>query len=76
MGYIDETSYTLTCTKCGDSERKKILDKGSMWSGSHWQSGAEFEKFETTWTGGEREEPTLTHAVCRACGEPVALAGS
>ena len=70
MGYFDETRYTLTCKSCGHSEVRTVLDKGSGWSGSHWQSGTEFEKFETTWTGGRRDEPTLTRAVCRACGKP------
>ena len=35
MGIIDQTTYTLTCPKCGASESQKVLDKGSNWSGSH-----------------------------------------
>ena len=73
MGYFDETRYTLSCKSCGQRETQKVLDKGSGWRGSHWQSGVEFEKFETTWSGGRKEEPTLKRAVCRACGEAVEL---
>ncbi|MCA3215582.1 MAG: hypothetical protein ING39_09190 [Burkholderiales bacterium] len=49
MGIIDKTTHRLTCPQCGASETANVLDKGSNWSGSHWQSGANFERFETTW---------------------------
>lgn len=37
MGFIDKTTYTLTCPKCGANESKSVLEKGSSW-GSSWQS--------------------------------------
>lgn len=52
MGIIDKTTHSLTCPQCGASETVIVLGKGSNWSGSHWQSGAKFERFETTWSGG------------------------
>lgn len=38
MSIIDSTSCTLTCAICGKAETHKVLDKGSGWSGSYWQS--------------------------------------
>ena len=64
MGIIDQTTYTLTCPKCGASESQKVLDKGSNWSGSWWQSGASFTHFQTTWDGeGGSVEPKLSIAI-------------
>ena len=68
MGVIDQTTYTLTCPKCGASESQKVLDKGSNWSGSWWQSGARFTHFQTTWDGeGGSVEPKLSIATCKSC---------
>lgn len=52
MGIIDQTGYTLICPICNISESQKVLDKGSNWNGSWWQSGAEFVHFDATWDGG------------------------
>lgn len=68
MGIIDKTTHRLTCPQCGASETANVLDKGSNWSGSHWQSGANFERFKTTWSGGGNTEPDLVSATCRQCG--------
>ena len=68
MGIIDKTTYRLTCPQCGAAEMANVLDKGSNWSGSHWQSGATFERFETSWSGGGRIEPELLSATCKQCG--------
>jgi hypothetical protein len=68
MGYIDQTEYRLTCTSCNISETSKVLERGSAY-GSSWQEGTSFSRFETKWSGGGSQEPTLTLAVCKACGE-------
>lgn len=68
MGIIDQTTYTLTCPKCGDSEFQKVLDKGSNWRGSRWQSGASFMHFQTAWDGdGGSVEAKLSIATCKSC---------
>jgi hypothetical protein len=68
VGIIDKTTYRLTCPQCGTVETANVLDKGSNWSGSHWQSGATFERFETSWSGGGSTEPDLISASCKQCG--------
>ena len=68
MGIIDSTSHTLHCSACNLEETKKVLDKGSGWSGSSWQSRATYQNFETQWEGGGKAEPTLLSAKCRRCG--------
>lgn len=70
MGIIDKTTHRLTCPQCGASETVDVLDKGSNWSGSHWQSGAKFERFDTTWSGGGSAEPDLVSATCKLCSVP------
>lgn len=68
MGIIDKTTYLLTCPQCGASEAGDVLDKGSNWSGSRWQSDATFERFETSWSGGDSTEPDIVSATCKQCG--------
>lgn len=68
MGVIDKTTYTLRCESCEIEEESSILDKGSNWSGSNWQSEAEFKNFGTSWKGGGRTEPELISARCKQCG--------
>jgi hypothetical protein len=68
MGIIDSTRYTLTCQPCDTAETSKVLDKGSNYSGSWWESGADFKHFDTVWSGGDRTEPKLVKATCKACG--------
>jgi hypothetical protein len=70
MGIIDKTTYTLRCNNCETTEEASILDKGSNWSGSHWQSGASFTNFSTSWNGGGKSEPELIEAKCKYCGQP------
>lgn len=65
---IDKTTHRLTRPQCGAVETAKVLDKGSNWSGSHWQSDATFERFETSWSGGGSTEPDLISATCKQCG--------
>jgi hypothetical protein len=71
MGVIDKTTYILSCKNCKEEETSSVLDKGSNWSASHWQSGAIFKKFKTNWDGGGIVEPTLLDATCNACGDTV-----
>jgi transcription elongation factor Elf1 len=68
MGIIDKTTYTLTCPDCGNKELASVLDKGSSWGGSSWQSGASFQSFNTQWSGGGNQEPKLISASCKNCG--------
>lgn len=68
MGSIDSTKHTLTCKPCSIVEASTVLDKGSNYSGSWWQSGTVFQLFETEWTGGDKTEPRLVRAVCKGCG--------
>jgi hypothetical protein len=68
MGTIDSTLHTVECATCSTSEDRKILDKGSQWSGSHWQSRVEFELFQIVWRGGGDTEPEIVSAQCKACG--------
>jgi len=70
MGIIDSTRYTLTCHPCDILETSTVLDKGSNYSGSWWQSGTDFQHFDTHWTGGDRIEPKLVKAACKLCGSP------
>ena len=68
MATIDSTLHTLECPKCAKKEARRILDKGSEWGASHWQDGARFECFQTSWTGGGHTEPVLSAAYCKNCG--------
>lgn len=67
MGTIDQTTYTLTCPVCEQVEKRKVLDKGSSFGGSSWQSGVQFDNFEVSWTGGGVSEPSLVKALCKKC---------
>jgi hypothetical protein len=68
VGFIDQTTFKLSCPKCGAAESVKVLDQGSNWSGSHWQSSGKLDKFEAQWKGGGKEEPEITSAACKSCG--------
>lgn len=76
MGIIDKSNYKLSCAKCGTEETGSVLDKGSGWGGSHWQSGATFLLFDTSWAGGGKQEPKLTSAVCKECGGAAQVSSS
>lgn len=65
MGTIDSLTITLTCPQCTRTESARILDKGSTWSGSHWQVPS-FRSFEAVVTGGGKQEPEVT-ATCPEC---------
>ncbi|MDO9103345.1 MAG: hypothetical protein Q7U57_00120 [Methylovulum sp.] len=67
MGIIDQTTYQLTCPQCSTEEKAKVLDKGSGWSGSHWQNSTNFKRFDTSWSGGGNVEPSLISATCKNC---------
>ena len=73
MGTIDKTTYTLTCQNCETNETSSVLDKGSNWGGSFWQSGTTFKAFDTDWTGGQNHEPTLEKAICKICKSPATI---
>ena len=68
MGTIDRTDYKLSCPKCNITESATVLDHGSNWNGSWWQSEARFSNFETQWIGGGSKEPELISAKCKHCG--------
>ena len=68
MGTIDKSTYTLSCDACDVTETSSVLDKGSNYGGSWWQSGTDFVNFVTEWQGGDKNEPKLTKASCRTCG--------
>lgn len=68
MGVIDKTTYKLRCAACDVTEVKSVLDRGSMWSGSHWESGPAFEHFRTSWEGSGSSEPELKASSCQTCG--------
>jgi hypothetical protein len=67
MSVIDKSIYTLTCPACHAHQEKAILDKGSTFGGSYWQSSVTFELFTTAWQGGGHEEPKLVSASCKTC---------
>lgn len=68
MSVIDKTTHTLKCLECGVSESKSVLDKGSEWSGSSWQSGPSFSNFAVEWSSeGGKIEPRITSATCKSC---------
>ena len=69
MGTIDSCAYTLACVECGTSETLRVLDKGSNWSGSHWEHGPDFSSFKTRWEGAGKSEPSLKQANCLRCGK-------
>ncbi len=73
MGIIDKTKYKLRCESCGVDEQSAVLDKGSNWGGSSWQSGTKFENFETEWVGGGITEPELIDAKCNKCKAPAII---
>jgi predicted RNA-binding Zn-ribbon protein involved in translation (DUF1610 family) len=68
MGIIDKTQYEFECPNCKIKEQVRILDKGSEWSGSHWQNGPSLNKFDVIWSGGEKEEPCIENKKCKKCG--------
>ncbi len=73
MGIIDKKNYTLTCKNCNEMESSFILDKGSSWNGSSWDSKATYSKFDTYWDGGGIKEPELLSATCKKCNIPASL---
>ena len=66
MGVFDETRYLLSCETCGIEETRKIKDKGQFTP--NWKTSVTFENFETSWEGGYEDEPTMTKATCKTCG--------
>lgn len=66
MGIIDEVRWTMTCPRCGKSETIRAVDRGSMWSGSHWSS-LEKPKFFNAQTAKEFDLPTVKSANCTTC---------
>lgn len=67
MGTIDKLWVKLTCPGCGVSETSSALDKGSGWGGSSWGSFGSFESFHVAASGGDKREPEVTSATCKAC---------
>ena len=68
MGIIDRTQHSFECPNCGEQETCSILDKGSNYGGSWWQSGKKLEKFDVLWDGGAETEPKVLKATCKRCG--------
>ena len=67
MGTIDRITYTLKCPRCGAEEKISASDKGSMWSGSHWNELPAPKLFDGILTGGERETPKIADPQCKTC---------
>ena len=67
MGIIDKIVFSLHCASCNTSEEITVLDNGSNYGNSHWQSGAIFNKFNVSWLGGDNTEPVITEAACKKC---------
>lgn len=67
MGTIDQKTYTLTCQNCHKVEKGKVLDKGSSFGGSSWQSKVDFINFDVKWVGGGISEPEIISANCKKC---------
>lgn len=77
MAIIDSTIHSLTCNNCKILESVTILDKGSNYGGSHWQSGKNFINFNSQWSNSSgRIEPSLISATCKKCEMPVSLKSS
>jgi len=66
MGYIDQTTHTLTC-KCGTTENVTILEHGSQY-GASWGAEKPFKMFDATWVPGTFRGPEIAKATCNACG--------
>ncbi len=71
MGTIDGENITLTCPACGATETCRILDKGSGWGGSHWQTPT-FERFDITLSGSATTYYNVS-GVCVACNADAAV---
>lgn len=72
MAIIDSTIHSLTCNNCKVLESVTILDKGSSYGGSHWQSGKDFVSFNSEWSSSNGHiEPILISATCKKCEMPV-----
>jgi len=67
MGTIDKKWFKLSCEKCDVTETSSALDKGSNWSGSFWNYPDRFENFDINVSGGDKTEPEIVLAICKAC---------
>lgn len=70
MSFRDRCWYTLRCAQCDSGETLAVSDQGVCWSGAHWDTGANFLRFDTAWIGGGQLEPELARATCKDCGAP------
>ena len=70
MSFRDRCWYTLRCAQCDSGETLAVSDQGVCWSGAHWDTGANFLRFDTAWIGGGHLEPELARATCKYCGHP------
>jgi hypothetical protein len=68
MGTIDKLWVKLTCEACDISETSSASDKGSGWSGSHWNQLGPYSDFDATMEGGGKVDPEVTSAKCKRCG--------
>lgn len=68
MSVLDSIIYSIKCNACSNEESIKLLDKGSIYSGSCWQSGYESIKFNIIWSGGYKEIPYPEVKLCNMCG--------
>lgn len=66
MGYIDQTTHTARCPKCGAAESVTIRESGSAY-GSSWGAGKPMEKFEVVWDDGKNFGPSIISAKCNDC---------
>lgn len=43
---------------CDSSETLGVSDEGVCWSGAHWDTSADFLRFDTAWIGGATWSPS------------------
>jgi len=68
MGSIDRMWVKVSCEDCGVSQTNSSTDKGSGWSGSHWNDLGDFSDFDVTVSGSGKSEPTVSAGTCKKCG--------
>jgi len=73
LGTSDKIWVKLTCPGCNVTETSSALDKGSGWGGPHWRNYGEFKLFDAKCEGGAKDEPAVTSASCKACGEKATI---
>lgn len=71
MGITDRTWAKLTCSKCGKTETREALEKGSAY-GASW---GDFDAFTMFNVSVKREiyGPEVASATCKTCNLPAII---